>query len=59
MWMWIAVLALFYVIGVIGPLWTLLAGLAFWFVVLPLLAVVITFLNFAQEAEKEEHDGPP
>lgn len=39
--------------------WTVVAVLAFWFVVLPLLAVVITFLTFAQEAEDEDNDLNP
>lgn len=39
--------------------WTVVAVLAFWFVVLPLLAVVITFLTFTQEAEDEENDLNP
>lgn len=39
--------------------WTVLAVFAFWFVVLPSLAVVITFLTFAQEAEDEENDVDP
>lgn len=36
--------------------WTVVAVLVFWFVVLPLLAMVITFLTFVQEAEGEEDD---
>ena len=39
--------------------WTVLAVLAFWFVVIPSLAVVITFLTFVQEAEDEENDVDP
>jgi hypothetical protein len=54
MWIWIAVLALLYIIGVIGPLWTLLAGLAFFFIVLPLVALLIGFGAFFQEEIEED-----
>jgi len=39
--------------------WTVLAGLALWFVVLPLVALLITFLTLIEEAKEEENDEAP
>lgn len=49
MWMWIPVLALLYIIGVIGPLWTLLAALFIWFVLIPMLSLWIAIHVFLEE----------
>lgn len=53
MWIWIAALALLYIIGVIGPLWTLLAALFIWFVVIPMLSLWIGIHVFLEEANKD------
>ena len=39
--------------------WTLFAGLTLWFVVLPLAVLLITFLTFIEDAEKETDDLDP
>ena len=53
MWMWIAVLILLYMIGVIGPLWTLLAALFIWFVLIPMLSLWIAIHVFTEEASND------
>ena len=39
--------------------WTVFAGLALWFVVLPLVVLLMTFLTLIEDAEKEENDEAP
>ena len=39
--------------------WMVFAGLALWFVVLPLAVLLITFLTFIEEAKEEENDEAP
>ena len=39
--------------------WIVFAGLALWFVVLPLVVLLMTFLTLIEDAEKEENDGAP
>ena len=39
--------------------WLVLAGLALWFVVLPLVVLLMTFLTLIEDAEKEENDEAP
>lgn len=53
MWWWISVIALLYIIGVIGPLWTLLVALFTWFVLIPMLSLWIAIHVFAEEASND------
>ena len=53
MWLWIAVFALFYIIGVIGPLWTLLVAMFIWFVLIPMLSLWIALHVFAENASND------
>lgn len=39
--------------------WMVFAGLALWFVVLPLVALLIAFGAFFQEVKEEENDEAP
>ena len=36
--------------------WVVFSGLAFWFVVLPLVVLLVTFLTLIEEAEEGEND---
>ena len=36
--------------------WLVFAGLALWFVVLPLVVLLMTFLTLAQEAEEQDSE---
>ena len=36
--------------------WIVFAGLALWFVVLPLVVLLMTFLTLAQEAEEQDSE---
>ena len=49
MWMWIAGFALLYLVGVIGPVWTLLAVLFTWFVLIPMLSLWIAIHVLGEE----------
>lgn len=49
MYIWVVVFALLYVIGVIGPLWTFLAALFAWFVLIPLLSLWIAIHVLIEE----------
>ena len=51
MWMWVVLLAFLSVIGVIGPLWTLLAVLFTWFVLIPALSLWIAVHLLIEEEE--------
>lgn len=53
MWMWVVVFAMVYVVSVIGPLWTFLAALFAWFVVIPALSLWIAIHVFAEEASDD------
>ena len=53
MWMWIALFVLLYIIGVIGPLWTLLAALFMWFVLMPMLSFWVAIHVFAEGASND------
>ena len=55
MWMWIVVFALLYVVSVIGPLWTFLAALFAWFVLIPVLSLWIAIQVFTEEASNGEN----
>ena len=48
MCMRIAIFALLYIIGAIGPLWTLLAALFMWFVLIPMLSLWIAVQVFLE-----------
>jgi hypothetical protein len=39
--------------------WTVFAGLTVWFVVLPLVVLLMTFLTLIEDAETEENDEAP
>lgn len=55
MWMWVIVFALLYVVSVIGPLWTFLAAVFAWFILIPVLSLWIAIHIFIEEASNEEN----